>query len=291
MQSIKRIFTFYLSLYILFSGFLFGDLPYGITYTQFLTKDRTSIHLLEIDPDYFDIIAKKAHLSPLETVENIAFNENAIAAINGGFFCRTKDHLGSPIGILKIDDVWHGVPQKPRGAIGWCNTHRNVLFDQVLTYESYHHHIYVISQSNPSYTNESDWKSATYIVGGCPLLIRNTKALSDYSSEKTMNSFLYKKHARTAIGILPNGHFVFVVADGKKHYFFSNSGMSIPDLAFFMQSIGCKEALNLDGGGSSTMILDSKIVNTPCGEEYDGKGNYVRSVSDAILVIPKSLSP
>jgi exopolysaccharide biosynthesis protein len=288
MLNLKSLFTVFLTFLIGLLGILFGDLPDGIIYTQYITNDRVIVHVLEIEPDYFNIIAKKASSKSLDTVENIANQVNAVAAINGGFFSRNKERLGCPLGILKIEYKWYSIPTRARGAIGWSNEERQVLFDQVLTYESYNHDISVIPQSNPCYTHETNWESATYIVGGCPILIRNSKQITDFSCEKTISNFLYKKHARTAIGILENGHFIFVVVDGTHHYFFSNKGMTIPELQQFLQSIGCVEALNLDGGGSSTMVINAEVINTPCGEEYDGKGNYVRSVSDAILVVPKS---
>lgn len=263
------------------------DLPHGIYYTHIILKDNTSVHVLEIDPDFFDIISRKAKLQHLETVETIAKRNQAIAGINGGFFHTEGELKGVPVGILKIEEFWHGIPRLPRGAIGWSNSNKKVLFDQVLTDISLDHKVSVIPQSVPKYTNPNDWYLATYIVGGTPILVRSNHVLTDFSSEKTIRSFIYKKHARTAIGILSNGHFVLVSVDGSKRFFFGNLGITIPDLANFMSDIGCKDALNLDGGGSTTMILQGNIINTPCGELTDDKGNHVREVSDAILVIPK----
>lgn len=265
------------------------DLPRGIFYTHIILKDDVSIHVLEIDPDFFDIISSKAKLQYLETVEKIATRNQALAAINGGFFHKEGELIGVPVGILKIQEIWHEIPRVPRGAIGWSNSNKKVLFDQVLVDISLDNAVSIIPQSTPNYTNSNDWSLATYIVGGAPILVRSSRMLTDFSSEKTIKSFLYKKHARTAIGILPNGHFVLVAVDGTNRYFFSNLGFSIPDLANFMSDIGCKEALNLDGGGSTTMVLQGNVINTPCGELTDDKGNYVREVSDAILVIPKHL--
>lgn len=263
------------------------DLPRGIFYTHVILKDNTSLHVLEIDPDFFDIISRKAKLQHLETVETISSRNHALAAINGGFFHTGGELKGIPVGILKIEEFWHGTPRLPRGAIGWSNSNKKVLFDQVLTDMSLDHIISVIPQSVPNYTHSNDWLFATYIVGGTPILVRSGHALTDFSSEKTIHSFLYKKHARTAIGVLKNGHIVLVVVDGSKRFFFGNIGITIPDLANFMSEIGCKEALNLDGGGSSTMILQGNVINTPCGELTDDKGHHVREVSDAILVVPK----
>lgn len=52
---------------------------------------------------------------------------------------------------------------------------------------------------------------------------------------------------------------------------------------------GCIEALNLDGGGSSTMVFKGKIVNTPHGDEDEPQGEKaVRRVADAVIVYPKT---
>lgn len=289
MLSIKRRpLLFIVLIFISILGDLAAfNLSKGIYYSHLTLKDKTSIHVLEVDPNFFDIVSVKAKYKNLEPVENISNRNSAIAAINGGFFHQDGDLTGLPVGILKIKGLWHGLPHLPRGAIGWSNSSTKVLFDQVLTTLSNCNTLTVIPQSKPKHTSSIDWDNATFIVGGAPILVRSSQILTDYSSEQTIKSFLYKKHARTAVGILPNGHFVFVVVDGIKWFFFNSTGITIPDLANFMHEIGCVEALNLDGGGSSTMVLDGQVINTPCGEIYDGKGHYVRAVSDAILVIPK----
>lgn len=61
-------------------------------------------------------------------------------------------------------------------------------------------------------------------------------------------------------------------------------GLTIPELAHFMKKSGCEFALNLDGGGSSTLWIDGKVVNATIGDEDEGKGiALVRPVSDAIV--------
>ena len=65
---------------------------------------------------------------------------------------------------------------------------------------------------------------------------------------------------RTAIGLIEANHFVFVVSDGRTD---ESEGLSLYELAVFMQSLGVKEAYNLDGGGSSTMVYQGEVVNNP----------------------------
>lgn len=64
--------------------------------------------------------------------------------------------------------------------------------------------------------------------------------------------------------------------------------MTIPELAVFMQELGCQYALNLDGGGSSTLYINSEVVNHPEGDIDEDYGiETLRPVSDAILILPK----
>lgn len=70
-------------------------------------------------------------------------------------------------------------------------------------------------------------------------------------------------HPRTALGLDSTGRLLtFVVVDGRKPGI--SEGMSLLELAQLMKEIGCHDALNLDGGGSSIMIRDGKILNSPC---------------------------
>lgn len=128
------------------------------------------------------------------------------------------------------------------------------------------------------------WDSFDYIVGGGPLLLNQGFKIIDFNPEETVSNFLTKKHARTAIGILPNANWVFVVVD-KIGLF---DGMTIYELSDFMAGLGCLDALNLDGGGSSTMVFEGSIKNIPFGDKEEAAGQQaIRLVSDAILISPK----
>ena len=81
---------------------------------------------------------------------------------------------------------------------------------------------------------------------------------------------------RTAVGILEEGHYVLVVSDGRSE---ESEGLSLYELAAFMQSLGVQTAYNLDGGGSSTMVFQGSVVNTP-----SGRGNSERAVTDILYL-------
>lgn len=83
---------------------------------------------------------------------------------------------------------------------------------------------------------------------------------------------------RTAIGMVEDLHYVFVVSDGRTG---ASEGLSLYELAQVMQSIGVKDAYNLDGGGSSTMVFMGEVVNNPT---TSGKKTGERAVSDIIYI-------
>lgn len=83
---------------------------------------------------------------------------------------------------------------------------------------------------------------------------------------------------RTAIGVISPLHYVMVVADGRTR---ESEGMSLYELAEFMESLGVTEAYNLDGGGSSTMYFNGEVINNPT---TNGKSIEERSVSDIVYI-------
>ncbi|MBR4331385.1 MAG: phosphodiester glycosidase family protein [Clostridia bacterium] len=82
---------------------------------------------------------------------------------------------------------------------------------------------------------------------------------------------------RTAIGVIDANHYVFVVSDGRTN---ESEGLTLYELAQFMQGLGVKTAYNLDGGGSSTMYFNGQIVNNPT---TTGRIQE-RSVSDIVYI-------
>ena len=129
--------------------------------------------------------------------------------------------------------------------------------------------------------NESDVTAQELIEKGAvqtlsfgPALVQNGKITVSENEEvgQAMAS-----NPRTAIGIIDDNHYVFVVSDGRTS---ESEGLSLYELAEFMDSLGAETAYNLDGGGSSTMYFNGSVVNNPTG----GMGNSERSVSDIVYI-------
>ena len=113
------------------------------------------------------------------------------------------------------------------------------------------------------------------IIGGVPQLIKNGKIEITWEQEKSSKSFVETKHPRTAVAKLKDGKFLMVTVDGRSE---ESGGIGLEDLAKILLELGATDAMNLDGGGSSTMFLDGKVVNNPSDKEGE------RRVGDAILV-------
>lgn len=130
------------------------------------------------------------------------------------------------------------------------------------------------SQQNPA-TDQQTWESMEYIVGSTPLLIKDG-AIVPYVLERT-STFYTLKHPRSAVGLRADGHWVFVVVEGNDK---NTTGYTLPELAHYMQQLGCSYALNLCGGKSSSMVIKGQKVNAPTDKERPG--------ATALLIMPKT---
>lgn len=114
------------------------------------------------------------------------------------------------------------------------------------------------------------------IIAGVPQLIKNGKIDITWEQEKSSKAFVETRHPRTAVAKMKDGKFLMVTVDGRQPGV--SVGMNLNELAEYLLSLGAVDAMNLDGGGSTTMFLDGKVVNTPSDKEGE------RKVSDAIVV-------
>lgn len=108
-----------------------------------------------------------------------------------------------------------------------------------------------------------------------PALIENGSIAVDSSTEVDQSK---TSNPRTAIGEISPLHYVMVVSDGRTS---KSEGLSLYELAQFMQTLGVLNAYNLDGGGSSTMVFNGSVVNNPTS---DGKEITERKVSDIVYI-------
>jgi hypothetical protein len=127
--------------------------------------------------------------------------------------------------------------------------------------------------------DDQKWRTAQNILGAGPQLIRAGKIDITDKQEKMIANFATDRHPRTALAQLDSGKILLLTVDGRQPGV--SVGMSLQTLAELLLQFGAVEAINLDGGGSTTMVLHNKIVNKPSDQTGE------RPVSDAILVFSK----
>ena len=103
-----------------------------------------------------------------------------------------------------------------------------------------------------------NWDNVKHIISGGPYLVKNGEVFVDMTEQKL--GAIGGKNPRTAIGYTQDGNFIMVAVDGREG---ASVGLTLKELAWFMKSIGCINAMNLDGGGSTVMYVDGRVVNMP----------------------------
>ena len=114
----------------------------------------------------------------------------------------------------------------------------------------------ILPQTNPDLTG------ARAAIGGGPALVHEGRRTA-FRSEAV-------RHPRTALG-WSREEFFLVQVDGRQPTV--SVGMTLTELADYMLKLGCLEALNLDGGGSSTIWVDGQVMNSPCEGSERPTGN------------------
>lgn len=120
------------------------------------------------------------------------------------------------------------------------------------------------------------WRDAPDAVGGAGMLMARGSPVTDWAPEKTISAFRTDRHPRTVIGVDGAGGIWLVAVDGRSPDV--SVGMSFAELQRMCVALRLRDALNLDGGGSTTLVVDGRIVNQP--SDVTGP----RAVSDAIVV-------
>ena len=123
-----------------------------------------------------------------------------------------------------------------------------------------------------SITWSAGWPGIADTIGGNPVLIRDGRLEWDSLSG---SHYIFARHPRTGVGLTKEGQVLLVTVDGRRPR--HSVGMTLVAFAKLFKSLGATWALNLDGGGSTTMVVRGRVVNKPS----DG---HERSVGSALLV-------
>ncbi len=188
-----------------------------------------------------------------ETTSVQAANAGAILAINGDYYGAQERGYVLRNGVLYRASAQSGTDALVIGADG---------------------NFRIITEGETSadtLVREGAWQVLTF----GPALINDGQVTVSSSDEvgRAMTS-----NPRTAIGQISEGHYLLVVSDGRTK---ESAGLSLRQLAELMQSLGAQIAYNLDGGGSSTMVFQGRVVNNPT---TNGRSLRERSVSDIVYI-------
>ncbi|MEQ1824090.1 MAG: phosphodiester glycosidase family protein, partial [Fimbriimonadaceae bacterium] len=107
-----------------------------------------------------------------------------------------------------------------------------------------------------------DWTKLEHAVGGGPNLVTRGLVSIDAAAQSFNADFSEKRHPRTAVGRAADGDLLFVTIDGRQEL---SAGATMDELARVMQRLGCMDAINLDGGGSTTINILGLTLNRPSG--------------------------
>ena len=117
---------------------------------------------------------------------------------------------------------------------------------------------------------------AVDVIGGNPMLV--VEGRPAYGDVRGSGAF-FDRNPRTAVGVTGDGRLLLVVVDGRQSGY--SAGMTLEELAGVMVRLGARTAVNLDGGGSSTMVVNGVVANRPSDRPE-------RKVSSALVVLPGS---
>jgi len=218
------------------------------------------ISLLEITKERrIDIIAD----SVLKKTSEMAKEVGALAAVNGSFFkmnipYNSVDYLRVD-GVMLADNQKSNIGEREMHQLGAIATFKGELF---------------ILKADSIWRWEHDIQAEDVLTSGPLLLCGGKKELL------TEAPFYKNRHPRTCVGKRRDGTIVFMVVDGRNS---AAAGMSISELQQVMSWLGCEDALNLDGGGSSTMVVKDLIINHPTdNKKFDAEGE--RRVANCVVV-------
>ena len=255
-----------------------------------LFNANENINIIQIAPGQKGYKLHVVHSDSLEPTSVLAVRNKALAAVNGSFF---KMRGPDPDDSKKVN----GKAPLERSLL---DHNRSVVYlregDKVVaenaekdnTRKRHNQGSVVINKRAVSLVKDSadiDWEHRLRgedVMSTGPVLI-----ISGQDQTLTKDAFSTDRHPRTAIGKRPDGTVVLLVVDGRAT---ESAGMSRPELQAVFRWLRCTEAINLDGGGSTTMYIKGQpfngVVNYPTdNKKYNHEGE--REVANALVIVAR----
>lgn len=215
--------------------------------------------VLEVAPGaHFDIVP--ADDKTLAKTTDLAARQGAVAAVNGSFF-NMRAPYGS-VNYLRVD----GAALAPNALDSYENPGSGRSTRQTAAVATWRGGLYVLKADD--LRTWEKYIAAEDIVTTGPLLL-----VGGELEPVVADNFNKTRHPRTAVGRRADGTVLLVVADGRNE---QAAGLSMLELQEVMAALGCRDAVNLDGGGSTTMVVRGEVVNHPSdNKRFDPAGERV----------------
>ncbi|PYG88784.1 exopolysaccharide biosynthesis protein [Ruminiclostridium sufflavum DSM 19573] len=192
----------------------------------------------------------------IEYTSEISEENNAILAINGDYYGFRDDGI-----VIRNGEIFRDIPA--RTGLAFYENGTMTTYDETGTTAEE-----LISQG------------VTQTLSFGPVLVKASSAVTDFGTTEIDTNFgnrsIQNSNPRTGVGVISANHYVFVVVDGRSKGY--SKGMTLTEFAQLFESLGCTDAYNLDGGGSSTMYFNGEVINNPLGK------NKERGVSDILYI-------
>ena len=243
----------------------------GVAYMQLTYQDNQGapyiLYVLSVDPgkaylytgtvsDSYDLIAPQGQTVAAQMQYAEENGIHAVAGINGDFFSNKNGYIATGFCIKEGRIIRENTRYRPYSA--FTKDGEYIICDGKL--------------------DKVDISAIRTAVGGSHVIVKNGKAYEvDHNSELGATA-----HPRTLSGVKEDGTILFVVIDGRQPEL--SNGAPLAKCAQIMIALGAVDAINHDGGGSSTMVLHSGEIYETVNSPSDGK---MRNVYNSILVIPK----
>jgi len=154
--------------------------------------------------------------------------------------------------------------------IAWVSSRNDSLFEWKKPFRNEPHK----PVPKPDISSAKFWEFSEALSAG-PILFADGASYVTSDEEVFFNTSILNVHPRTAIGYTSEGDLLLLIVDGRQS---DSRGVNLDELAHIMKSIGAVEALNLDGGGSSSVFANGRLLNKPVG------GAEQREVMSAIAI-------
>jgi len=192
----------------------------------------------------------------IDYTSSIAEQNDAIFAINGDYYGFRTDGI-----IIRNGIIYRDEPARTGLAFYLDGTMK--IYDETQT-------------TAEELLAEGVWNTLSF----GPALLVNGESPANLTTVEVDHNFgnhsIQGNQPRTGIGIIDANHFVFIVVDGRSTGY--SRGATLTELAQMFKDRGCTQAYNIDGGGSSTMVFNGRVVNNPLGR------NKERGTSDILLI-------